>query len=82
MTRRPSTIPRGSSEPIGPAPVSDHVNAHDDDAFAHLDYDVAPGLGAVDDEVTIGIVPDPRMSDPGASRPTPELRPRRRTADG
>jgi hypothetical protein len=68
MTRRPSvTEPPGRSEPSVPA-----VDP------AGIDYDLAPGLGAVDDidEITIGIVPRRLTS---ADEASPQARPK---ADG
>jgi hypothetical protein len=78
MTRRPSTIRKGSSEPIGPAEHAERTAASVADPTAHLDYDLPPGLGAIEDDITIGIVPDPMMSTRRPKRPKVDPRIRRR----
>ena len=73
MTRRPSvTEPKGRSEP----------SVSDVDPAAGIDYDMAPGLGAVDDdEITIGIVPHRLSNSDKASSPAHAKVDRRRSHD-
>jgi hypothetical protein len=61
MTRHPAVI-HPATEPEGRSEPSFESSA----AGRGIDYDLAPGLGAIPDEITIGIVPHPAMRRRGA----------------